>query len=240
MKLATILLGILLLGSLVPLSAGGPAGAGQVAMAFTGGSVWNADGVSGTCKWYIPLLGGLGVTAPTDGIAVIPPVLFSDPSNPTNSTAYLVWVSDFKIVNLYNPPWTLFLGAAGTATIYYSATPSLAYWNDPASLGQPVATFVRNAGMGQSADNFASDTFTFTADLTWSKNLPVEWETVQLQEPDTARNDMPGDGDELYVRGSRHLHGNAVAVGPSHKCGSRRALASTSIPRGQIRSGRYG
>lgn len=174
MKLATIvLMAIPLVGSLIPLNADAPAGPGKVALAFTGGSVWNTDGVSGTCKWYLPMVGGAGVSAPAGGVAIITPALFSDPGNPSNSTAYLVWVSPFKIVTLSNPPWTLFLGAAGTATIYYSATPSLAFWNDPATYGEPVATFVRNAGMGQSADNFASDTFTFTADLVWSRTFEL-------------------------------------------------------------------
>lgn len=182
MKLATIvLMGIALLGSLVPLNANGPAGPGKVAIAFTGGSVWNADGVSGTCKWYLPMIGGLGVTAPSGGSASITPALFSDPANPNNTTAYLVWVSDFKIVTLSNGPWTLFLGATGTATIYYSAAPSLAYWNDPATYGEPVARFVRNAGMGQSADNFASDTFTFTADLVSTKTFTLNGQQVNFK-----------------------------------------------------------
>ena len=114
MKLATVvLMGIARMGSLVPWNANGPAGPGKVAIAFTGGSVWNPDGVSGTCKWYLPMVGWLGVATPNGGAASITLALFNAPANPYNTTAYLVWVSDFKIVTLSNGRWPLFLGATG-------------------------------------------------------------------------------------------------------------------------------
>ena len=57
MKLATfVLLGILFLGSFASMQAADPAGASQVAMAFSGGSVYTSD-TTGICMWYPLLLG---------------------------------------------------------------------------------------------------------------------------------------------------------------------------------------
>jgi hypothetical protein len=59
------------------------------------------------------MVGWLGVATPNGGAASITLALFNAPANPYNTTAYLVWVSDFKIVTLSNGRWPLFLGATG-------------------------------------------------------------------------------------------------------------------------------
>ena len=69
MKLTTlILMGIPLLGLLAPTAAADQASASATAVSFAGGSVWNADYSGGTCVWYLPVVGNLGLES-----------LFSDP-----------------------------------------------------------------------------------------------------------------------------------------------------------------
>jgi len=155
-----VLLGILLLGSFAPMQAADPAGAGQVAFAFTGGSVWTSAS-TGICKWYLPLVRGLNVPA--------------DPTKPISANAYFVWVSDFATQSLpANGPLTLVMAPAGTANIYFNANPTDDYWKNPSAYGPPVATFTRNAAVLYSADpKLASDTFTFSASLVSSKTFMV-------------------------------------------------------------------
>jgi len=162
MKLATVLMAVALVlaGSLTALKADQPNGAGHVALAFTGGATWTSAS-TGTCIWYLPVVGALGVTA--QGVS---PALFSDPNNPTIETAYLIWVSDFGTVMLPgNGPVTQVLVPAGQATIYFSANPTTRDWSNRSTWGQPVAVFVRDAGLLTSPDGFMSDSFIFSADL---------------------------------------------------------------------------
>jgi len=89
MKFATLVfLGILLLGSLVPLNAGDPAGASQVAIGFTGGSTWTS-GTTGICMWYLPVVGDLNLGSLFEGLHGAPVVDMQH--------AYLIWVSDFSV-----------------------------------------------------------------------------------------------------------------------------------------------
>ena len=187
MKLAIMVLaGISLLGSLALLNAAGPAGASQAVVSFAGGSVWNADYSGGTCVWYFPVVGDLDLGS-----------LFSDPSNPTKETSYLIWVSEFTVQMLpatppFQPvpagglPYALVLAPTGTGTIYYQANPSKRIWPKPTASnpvspadlthidwGVPVATFTRNVSIVRSADGLASDNFTFTATLVDSQTFTL-------------------------------------------------------------------
>ena len=101
MKFATIaLLGILLLASLPSMmadeKAAGPAGAGQVTMAFTGGSAYTTA-TGGVCIWYPVLLGDLNLGSLFESLSGAPKV--------DKEHAYLIWVSDFSGVQLQ--PFTL-------------------------------------------------------------------------------------------------------------------------------------
>jgi hypothetical protein len=182
MKLATIILmGIPVLGFLSRMSADAPASVSATAVSFAGGSVWNPDYSGGTCVWYLPVVGDLGLES-----------LFSDPKNPSKETAYLVWVSEFTVQMLpaappfqpeaaspaQAPPYALVLAPSGTGTIYLQSDPSKRLWpkataSTPVTSatlknmnwGVPVATFTRNASIVRSTDGLASDTFVFTADL---------------------------------------------------------------------------
>ena len=155
MKLATIaLLGILLLGSFASMQAADPAGTSEVVLAFTGGSQFTSD-TTGVCIWYPLLLGDLGMGS------LFGPLPLPRISNKEH--AYLIWVSDFESVPLVpfsRPPssnglFTVQLVPTGTATIYFSDRPDTRVWTDltkRGSWGDPVATFVRKAGIFQSTD----------------------------------------------------------------------------------------
>jgi hypothetical protein len=170
MKFATIvLLGVLLLASFPSMMANDrdPAGASEVAIAFTGGSVWTS-GSTGICVWYLPLVGDLKLES-----------LFSPSGAPVadREHAHLIWVSDFSVVFLpANGSFTLALAPAGTATIYFKERPELRDWSDltdRSTWGEPVAKFVRKAGLVQSPDSLKSDTFIFSADLASSKTFTL-------------------------------------------------------------------
>ena len=172
MKLATIvLLGILLLGSFASMQAADPAGASQVAMAFSGGSVYTSD-TTGICMWYPLLLGDFNMEFLFE---------FKDGAPAMDKEhAYLIWVSDFSALPMNSfslPPssnglFTVQLVPTGSATIYFSDVPRLRNWKDLAnrsSWGTPVATFTRLAGMFQSTDGGMSGGMTSSAVLTSSK-----------------------------------------------------------------------
>jgi hypothetical protein len=70
---------------------------------------------------------------------------------------------------------------AGTATIYYSSTPTLRDLSNPGdpntrrNWGDPVAKFVRGGGLFHSPDQFQySDKFQFSAPLIWSKTVTLK------------------------------------------------------------------
>jgi hypothetical protein len=182
MKFATIaMLAVLLLGSLAPVNAADPTSVGQVVVSLIGGAAWNSAYTAGTCWGYLPMVGPLGISQTLFNGHI--PGLFSDPEHPSMQTAYLMWVSDFETMTLPTPDgqaFTVVLVPSGTATIYYTATPAsrdLTNVRDEttrASWGTPVATFTRHAGHLQTADNFASDTMVFWAELVSSKSFTIQ------------------------------------------------------------------
>jgi hypothetical protein len=176
MKLAALALLCILLGSLVPLSADdGPTA--EVVIGFAGGASWK-DAANGTCVWFFPVLGDEELanlfTAPPNGAPVA-----------HREHAYFLWVSDFSVVPLPSKaPFALALVPAGTATIYFRSDPGNRNFTDLAdrsTWGIPIATFVRKASIIRSPDAFASDTFLFSADLTWSTPAAVNGKRIDLK-----------------------------------------------------------
>src|ERR1019366_7888674 len=170
MKFATVvLLGILLLGSCASLNAQ-PAGSSQVAMAFLGSSVFTSD-TTAICMSYYPLIGDLPLqllfAAPMFGKPVV-----------DKEHAYFIWVSDFSMQEL--PPNKDFnyiaLIPEGEATIYFTTRSDLRDWSDWSkrdTWGEPVATFVRKAGLFQSADGGMTGGMTNTAQLVSSHTFAI-------------------------------------------------------------------
>jgi hypothetical protein len=91
--------------------------------------------------------------------------------------AYLIWVSDWSIEAGFTAGGlSLAVLPAGQATVYYSSNPTSRIWTDlsnRSTWGVPVATFVRGGGLFQSPDNWASDKFFFSAQLTSSKSFAI-------------------------------------------------------------------
>jgi len=208
MKLATIaLLGILLLGSFASIKAAGPAGASQVVIAYSGGSFLASD-PSPICMFYPVLVGDLD-----------PKSLFAGLGGPAidKEHAYLIWVSDYSMQVL--PPNNDFpdidflaLVPTGTATIYYTNQPHLRDWrnlrfNTRSTWGEPVAKFVRRAGLFTSAKGGVSGTFTFTADLVSSSNF------VLNGKPFNFRNLIPHGMTCSETGAGASEAGTCVAVG---------------------------
>lgn len=169
MKLANVvLMGIMVLGSLVPLNARPPAGASQVAIGFAGGSTMT--GLTGTCIWYFPVLGDLDLESLFATDLSGNPIVNRDHS-------YLIWVSDFSVVPLppttFDPanPLYLLLAPAGKATIYFRPDPGHRVWSDRTTWGQAVAVFTREASLLRSSDGFSTDTFIFSAKLESSDSV---------------------------------------------------------------------
>jgi len=145
-------------------SAGGAAGASQVVVGFTGGSVWTSA-TTGICIWYFPVAGDLDPTS-----------LFAPGSSGApvmdRAHSYLLWVSDFSVQVLPTSIGFLALAPAGEGTIYYSGNPTARDFSDltkRSTWGAPVATFMREASLVRSSDNLATDTFIFSADLALSE-----------------------------------------------------------------------
>jgi hypothetical protein len=218
MKLATIvLLGILLLGSFASMQATDPAGAGQVAMAFTGGSLYTSD-TAGICMWYPLLLGDFNMESLFEFDGRAPAV--------DKEHAYLIWVSDFEALPqtpFMLPPsskglLTLQLVPTGSATIYFTDVPRLRNWTDPTkrtTWGTPVATFTRKAGIFLSSDGGVSGGMTDSAVLLSSKPFKLNGVTFDFKdliphgmtcfETGFGGNDEGGD-DEA---------GTCIAIGPA-------------------------
>jgi hypothetical protein len=109
--------------------------------------------------------------------------------------AYLIWVSDFSAAPLQPftlPPsspglFTLQVVSAGIATIYFSKDPLGRDWktdlktNPRTSWGEPVARFVRKAGMFQSADGGWSGGMTSSAELVSSKPFKLNGKTFDFR-----------------------------------------------------------
>jgi hypothetical protein len=190
MKLATIvLLGILLLGSFASMQAAdknaAPTGAGQVAadgagevvVAYTNGGASTGD----ICIWYPVLVGDLDLGSLFESVKGAPAVQKED--------AYLIWVSDYTGVPLpSNLAFTLFLIPTGTATIYFTQYPGNRSWggdlekNDRSTWGEPVAKFVRKAGIFQSLDGGNSGTLISTAELVSSKPFKLNGKTFDFKD----------------------------------------------------------
>jgi len=159
---AFVLLVTLWLVAALPAWAGDPAGASQVAIGVRGGSTWTSSS-TGTCIWYLPLVGDLNLGSLFAGSTV------------DREHAYLIWVSDFSVEVLEAPPslggtGVLFvaLAPAGEATVYFSDTPGTRDFSDlsnRSTWGEPVATLVRKASLLRSNDSLVSDTFIFSAEL---------------------------------------------------------------------------
>jgi hypothetical protein len=176
MKLATIvLMGIMLLGCPVALSAGDPAGASQVAIGFMGGSTWTSSS-TGICIWYFPVVGNLDLGS----------LFVTDSSGKPivdRADSYLIWVSDFSVDVLVasasvggSGPLFRALGPTGKATIYFSSDPESRDWSnlsDRRTWGTPVAVFTRELSLVRSDDDLATDTFIFSAKLVSSQTFSL-------------------------------------------------------------------
>jgi hypothetical protein len=218
MKLATIaLLGILLLGSFASMQAADPAGAGQMVLAFTGGSAYTSD-TGGICIWYPLLVGDLNMEFLFEFDGRVPAT--------DKEHAYLIWVSEFEalpqtsysLAPSSNGLFTLQLVPTGSATIYFSDRPQLRKWKDltdRSTWGQPVATFTRQAGIFQSTDGGMSGGMTNSAVLLSSKPFKLNGVTFDFKdliphgmtcfETGFSGNDEWGD-DEA---------GTCIAIGPA-------------------------
>lgn len=170
MKFATVgLPGILLLGSFASLNAQ-PAGTSQVVLAFTGGSVYTSD-TAGVCVWYPVLVGDLPLqllfAAPLLGAPVV-----------DRAHAYFIWVSDFTWKELPSNKTfnSLQLIPEGEGTIYFTTRPDLRDWSDLTkreTWGEPVAKFIRKAGLFQSTDGGMTGSMTSTAQLVSSHTFAI-------------------------------------------------------------------
>ncbi|MBZ5515627.1 MAG: hypothetical protein LAN62_12460 [Acidobacteriia bacterium] len=211
-----LLVGLWLVGAL-PAWAGDPAGASQVAIGVTGGSVWYdpntripSDG-GNYCIWYLPLVGDLGLDS-----------LFARDSHGVlaydREHAYLIWVSKFSVEFL--PPADLgggrsllrVLAPAGEATIYYSDTPETRNFSDPSdqsTWGEPVATFGRKASILRSNDGLATDTFIFSAVLESSSSFKLSGKRFNFA--DLIPNGMTCF--EYGENGSTVEFANCIAIG---------------------------
>jgi len=185
MKLATIVtLGILLLGACASLNAQ-PAATSQVVLAYMNEKVppsATLPGFDGLCLIYYTLVGDLDLNSLFAGS------LFGGlMGQPTvdRAHAYFIWASDYSAQYLtQNDAFTSFLITEGTATIYYSSTPEQRRFDlptDRSSWGQPVATFVRKAGMFQSTDGGTTGTFASTALLVSSKPFQLNGKTFDFK-----------------------------------------------------------
>ena len=172
---SVILLAVFCLLTVVAGWAKDPPGSSEVAIGFVGGSVWTSP-TTGICIWRFPVVGKLGLASlfapgPSGG-----PVY-------DREHAYLIWVSDFSVDVVVASDHTggsgpLFraVAPAGTATIYFSETPTSRVWTDLTNRhtwGMPVATFVRERSLVRSDDDLATDTFIFSARLISSRSFSV-------------------------------------------------------------------
>jgi hypothetical protein len=179
MKFATIVtLGILLLASSALLSAQ-PGASSQVVLAYMNEPTTPPTplpGFDGLCLVYYTMIGDLDLKS-----------LFAGPlfGNPVIDRAHanFIWVSDYKAIPLAaNKEFTSFSIVEGTATIYYTDRPDLRDWNNRSTWGEPVATYVRKAGMFVSRDGGFSGTFASTAELVSSKPFKVNGKNFNFKD----------------------------------------------------------
>jgi hypothetical protein len=217
MKLATfVLLGILVLGSFASMQAADPAGAGQVAMAFTGGSVYTSD-TAGICMFYPLLVGDFNMEYLFEFDGRAPAV--------DKEHAYLIWVSDFEVLPqtpFLLPPsstglFTLQLIPTGSATIYFTDTPRLRNWKDlknRTTWGTPVATFTRQAGTFQSTDGGMSGTMTSSSVLLSSKPFKLNGVTFDFKDLIPHGMTCFETGAGATDEGGDDEAGSCIAIGP--------------------------
>ena len=208
MKFATIvLLGILLLGSCASLNAQ-PAGTSQVVLAYTNerfvapltppAALPDFDGL---CLIYYTMIGDLELKSLFAGPLFGPPVV-------DRAHAYFIWVSDYKAQPLSsNEEFTIFLITEGTGAIYFTDRPDLRDWTNRSTWGEPVATFVRKAGVFQSRDGGVSGTLANTAQLVSSKPFKLNGRTFNLK-------DLIGQGMTCFETAvGDYEAGTCVAIG---------------------------
>jgi len=179
MKFATFaLLGILLLGSHASLNAQ-PAGTSQVVLAYVNEPTSPPTPLpdfDGLCLIYYTMVGGLDLKSLFAGPLFGPPVV-------DRAHAYFIWVSDYKAQQMSsNKEFTSFMILEGAATIYFTDRPDLRDWTDRSTWGEPVATFVRKAGMFQSRDGGISGTFANTAQLVSSQPFRLNGTTFDFKD----------------------------------------------------------
>jgi len=139
-------------------------------MAFLGSSVFTSD-TTAICMSYYPVIGDLPLQLLFAAPLFQPPVVDKE-------HAYFIWVSDFSMQEL--PPNKDFnyiaLIPEGEATIYFTTRPDLRDWSDwtkRSTWGEPVAKFVRKAGIFYSADGGNSGPFTSSAILVSSHTFSI-------------------------------------------------------------------
>ena len=170
MKFATFVLsGILLTGLCASLNAQ-PAGSSEVVLAVTGGSVYTSD-TTGICMWYPVLVGDLPLQLLFSAPLFQPPVVDKE-------HAYFIWVSEFSSQVLPSNKNFNYLALVleGEGTIYFTTRPDLRDWSDwtkRSTWGEPVAKFVRKAGIFYSADGGNSGPFTSSAILVSSHTFAI-------------------------------------------------------------------
>jgi hypothetical protein len=187
MKLTTIiLLGVLLLASFPPMMAAtAPAGTGQVVVAFHGVPVSTEapkdPNLPYICVWYPLMLGDLDLGS------LFAPASGGHGPAVDKEHAYLIWVSDYnaEVLSSSAGGFTLMMVPTGTATIYYKDIPGQRSWADPTNRltwGDPVATFVRKAGIFQSPDEGYSGTMISGAELVSSKPFSLNGKTFNFKD----------------------------------------------------------
>jgi len=183
MKFATFaLLGLLALGSFAPMPAADPASSSQVVLAFSGGSKYTSD-TTGICMFYPVLLGDLDLKSLFAGPLFGQPVVDKE-------HAYFIWVSDFSIQELptnkdFKDINFLGLVPEGPATIYFTSRPDLRDWRDwtnRSTWGEPVAKFIRRAGLFHSADHGTTGPLITTATLVSSTTFTLNGKQVNFKD----------------------------------------------------------
>jgi len=209
MRFATIvLLGSLLLGSSASLHAQN-AGTSKVVMAYLNEPDTKLpngqpdqppvpEGFDGVCLLYYTMIGDLDLKSLFSGPLFGAPVI-------DRAHAYFIWVSDYKVQWMAgNGKYDLFLIPEGTATIYYSSNPESRIWTDAtrSTWGDPVAKFVRKAGMFQSADGGISGTFISSAELVSSTPFKLNGKTFDLKDLIPQGMNVFETADDVYEVGT--------------------------------------
>jgi hypothetical protein len=182
MKFATVvLLGILLLGSYASLNAQ-PAGTSQVVMSYLSEPTPTPPGSPFLCLTYYTLVGDLDLKS------LFAPGLDGITPQVDRAHAYFIWVSDYTVHDLTSNAVFNFVGLIpeGTGTIYYTKDPESRDFNrldlDRTSWGEPVAKFVRKAGMFQSMDFGTSGTFLASSVLVSSTPFKLNGKTFNFKD----------------------------------------------------------